>query len=135
MAIVVGVLCVFSVLVLLFRDFLQPVTILSAIPLSLGGALVALLVARSELDVPAMIGLVMLMGIGIIGALASILASYLVGGAEEEEETQTAAALRDFTAELAALRAEVEVLRASLEALPGATGSPRANRQSGAAPE
>ncbi len=43
MALVVGVLCVFSVLVLLFKDFLQPITILSAIPLSLGGALVALL--------------------------------------------------------------------------------------------
>jgi multidrug efflux pump subunit AcrB len=63
MAIVIGVLCVFCVLVLLFRDFLQPVTILSAIPLSLGGAFLALLMARSELDIPSMIGLVMLMGI------------------------------------------------------------------------
>jgi multidrug efflux pump subunit AcrB len=63
MAVVIGVLCVFCVLVLLFKDFLQPITILSSIPLSLGGAFVALLVARSELDVPAMIGLIMLMGI------------------------------------------------------------------------
>jgi len=63
MAIVIGVLCVFCVLVLLFHDFLQPVTILSAIPLSLGGAFLALLMAHSELDIPSMIGLVMLMGI------------------------------------------------------------------------
>lgn len=63
MAIVIGVLCVFCVLVLLFHDFLQPVTILSAIPLSLGGAFLALLMAGSELDIPSMIGLVMLMGI------------------------------------------------------------------------
>jgi hydrophobe/amphiphile efflux-1 (HAE1) family protein len=63
LALLTGLLCVFCVLVLLFGDFLQPVTILSAIPLSLGGAFVALLLGRSELDVPAMIGLVMLMGI------------------------------------------------------------------------
>jgi len=62
-AMITGVLCMFCVLVLLFRDFLQPITILSAIPLALGGAFVGLLVARSELDVPSMIGLVMLMGI------------------------------------------------------------------------
>jgi multidrug efflux pump subunit AcrB len=78
MAIVVGVLCVFSVLVLLFKDFLQPVTILSAIPLSLGGALVALLIARSELDVPAMIGLVMLMG--IVTKNSILLVEYAVVG-------------------------------------------------------
>jgi multidrug efflux pump subunit AcrB len=62
-AIIVGVLSVFCVLVLLFRDFLQPVTILSAIPLSLGGAFLALLVVHSELDIPSMIGFIMLMGI------------------------------------------------------------------------
>jgi len=63
MAIVVGVLCVFCVLVLLFADFLQPVTILSALPLSIGGAFLALLVAGSAFDIPSMLGLVMLMGV------------------------------------------------------------------------
>lgn len=62
-AIVTGLLCVFCVLVLLFKDVLQPITILSAIPLSLGGAFVALLLASSELNIPSMIGLIMLMGI------------------------------------------------------------------------
>ncbi|WP_218569559.1 MULTISPECIES: efflux RND transporter permease subunit [Gammaproteobacteria] len=63
LAIVTGILCMFCVLILLFKDFFQPITILSAIPLSLGGAFIALLLVGSELDVPSMIGLVMLMGI------------------------------------------------------------------------
>ena len=62
-ALLMALVCVFGVLVLLFKDVLQPVTILSAIPLSMGGAFVALLLMRAELDVPSMIGLVMLMGI------------------------------------------------------------------------
>jgi multidrug efflux pump subunit AcrB len=62
-AIAMGVLAVFCVLTLLFKDFFQPITILSAIPLSAGGAFVALLVGRSELDIPALIGLTMLTGI------------------------------------------------------------------------
>lgn len=63
LAIVAGVLCMFCVLVLLFKDFFQPLTILSAVPLSLGGAFISLLAMGSQLDVPSMIGLVMLMGI------------------------------------------------------------------------
>jgi len=62
-ALITGFLCIFCVLVLLFHDFLQPVTILSAIPLSAGGAFFALLIGRIELGVPAMIGLITLMGI------------------------------------------------------------------------
>jgi multidrug efflux pump subunit AcrB len=42
--------------VLLFGDFLQPITILSALPLSFGGAFVGPLVAHSELDLPSFIG-------------------------------------------------------------------------------
>jgi len=63
LALLVGALSIYAVLVLLFRDFLQPITILSAIPLSVGGAFIGLLLGRSELGLPAMIGLVMLMGI------------------------------------------------------------------------
>src|SRR5690606_23734749 len=81
MALVVGVLCIFCVLVLLFKDFLQPITILSAIPLSVGGAFLALLVAGSELDVPAMIGLVMLMG--IVTKNSILLVEYAVVGINE----------------------------------------------------
>jgi multidrug efflux pump subunit AcrB len=63
LAMVTGVLCVYLVLVLLFKDFLQPITILAALPLSVGGAFFALLIAREYMSMPAMIGLLMLMGI------------------------------------------------------------------------
>ncbi|MET0290248.1 MAG: efflux RND transporter permease subunit [Pseudoxanthomonas sp.] len=62
-AIAAGIACMFCVLVLLLKDAFQPLTILSAVPLSLGGALLALLVTGKALDVPSMIGMVMLMGI------------------------------------------------------------------------
>jgi len=58
-----GVLLVYFVLVLLFGGFLQPLTIMSALPLSLGGALMALLIAQKSLGVSAVIGVLMLMGI------------------------------------------------------------------------
>ncbi|MBV6898208.1 efflux RND transporter permease subunit [Xanthomonas euvesicatoria] len=63
LAILIATVCMLCVLIVLFNDFFQPMTILSAIPLSLGGAFIALLLFGSELDVPSMIGLVMLMGI------------------------------------------------------------------------
>jgi len=62
-ALAIAVLLIYCVLVLLFKDFFQPITILSAVPLSVGGALVALLLGRSEIGLPALIGLVMLLGI------------------------------------------------------------------------
>jgi multidrug efflux pump subunit AcrB len=62
-AMLIGVLCIYGVLVLLFTDFMQPVTILAALPLSIGGAIVALLVTGRALSMPSMIGLIMLMGI------------------------------------------------------------------------
>ena len=62
-AMAIGVLCIYGVLVLLFHDFMQPGTILAALPLSIGGAFVALLVTQKALSMPSMIGLVMLMGI------------------------------------------------------------------------
>jgi multidrug efflux pump subunit AcrB len=63
LAMLTGVLCIYIVLVILFKDFLQPLTILVALPLSLGGAFVALLVAGKSFSMPSLIGLVMLMGI------------------------------------------------------------------------
>lgn len=63
MAMAVGVFCIYAVLVLLFHDFLQPATILAALPLSIGGALLALLVTNNTMSMPAIIGLLMLMGI------------------------------------------------------------------------
>jgi multidrug efflux pump subunit AcrB len=59
----IGVLCIYMVLVLLFRDFMQPLTILAALPLSIGGAFVLLLATGKSFSMPSLIGLLMLMGI------------------------------------------------------------------------
>ncbi len=63
LAMAAGVLCIYMVLVLLFRDFVQPGTILVALVLAVPGAFAALLVTRSDVSMPALIGLIMLMGI------------------------------------------------------------------------
>lgn len=63
MAMAVGVFCIFAVLMLLFHRVLQPLTILMALPLSIGGAFVGLLVTGSSMSMPAMIGFILLMGI------------------------------------------------------------------------
>jgi multidrug efflux pump subunit AcrB len=62
-AIVTGVLMVLAVLVLLFVRVFQPITILSALPLSLGGAVLALVLTHTAFSLPVVIGLLMLMGI------------------------------------------------------------------------
>ncbi|MFC4314300.1 efflux RND transporter permease subunit [Steroidobacter flavus] len=63
LAMLTGVLCIYMVLVLLLKDFAQPVTVLAALVLSVPGAFLALFLTGSGLSMPAMIGLLMLMGI------------------------------------------------------------------------
>jgi len=63
LAMFTGVLCIYIVLVLLFKDFTQPVTILGALVLSIPGAFLALFLTHTAMSMPAMIGIVMLMGI------------------------------------------------------------------------
>jgi hydrophobe/amphiphile efflux-1 (HAE1) family protein len=58
-----GVMLIYAVLVLLFRDFFHPWTIMTALPLSIGGAFGALLIANQPLSLFVLIGLIMLMGI------------------------------------------------------------------------
>ncbi len=58
-----GLILVYIVLVLLFASFLQPVTILFSLPLSIGGAILALLITGRPLSMPVIIGILMLMGI------------------------------------------------------------------------
>jgi multidrug efflux pump subunit AcrB len=54
---------VYAVLVLLFGSFLQPITILFSLPLSIGGAIVALAITGQPISLPVVIGILMLMGI------------------------------------------------------------------------
>ena len=63
LAMLTGVLCIYIVLVLLFKDFVQPVTILAALVLSIPGAFLALYITQTAISMPSMIGLIMLMGI------------------------------------------------------------------------
>ncbi len=63
LAMLIGILCIYLVLVLLFKGFLHPFTILAALPLSLGGAFVGLLLGHKSFSMPSLIGLIMLMGI------------------------------------------------------------------------
>jgi multidrug efflux pump subunit AcrB len=63
LAMFTGVLCIYIVLVLLFRDFMQPATILCALILSIPGAFLALFLTHTAISMPSMIGIIMLMGI------------------------------------------------------------------------
>ena len=62
-AMTTGILMVFAVLVLLFARVLQPITILSSLPLSIGGAVLALALTHQSVSLGVMIGFLMLMGI------------------------------------------------------------------------
>lgn len=62
-AMLTGVLAVIMILALLFRDFFQPFTIITAMPLSFGGAACGLLLYDAALDMSSVIGILMLMGI------------------------------------------------------------------------
>ena len=58
-----GLMMVYGLLVLLFGSFLQPITILVSLPLSIGGAILALLLTHKAMSMPVVIGILMLMGI------------------------------------------------------------------------
>jgi multidrug efflux pump subunit AcrB len=58
-----GIFCVYAVLLLLYNNAFHPITILMAVPLSAGGAFGALLLSNNYLSLPALIGLLMLIGI------------------------------------------------------------------------
>jgi multidrug efflux pump subunit AcrB len=58
-----GLMMVYGLLVLLFGSFLQPITILVSLPLSIGGAIIALLLTHKAMSMPVVIGILMLMGI------------------------------------------------------------------------
>jgi HAE1 family hydrophobic/amphiphilic exporter-1 len=58
-----GVAMIYAVLVLLFRSFFKPITIISALPLAIGGAFMGLVVARESVSIPSLIGLLMLLGV------------------------------------------------------------------------
>ncbi|WP_181704008.1 efflux RND transporter permease subunit [Chthonobacter albigriseus] len=58
-----GILMVFVVLIVLFNNVFQPLTILASLPLSVGGVVLALLLTNNAVSMPVVIGILMLMGI------------------------------------------------------------------------
>ena len=76
MAMLTGVLCIYMVLALLLKDFVQPLTVLVALVLSVPGAMLALFLTGSTLSMPSMIGLIMLMGVATKNAI--LLIDYIV---------------------------------------------------------
>jgi multidrug efflux pump subunit AcrB len=76
LAMLTGVLCIYTVLVLLLKDFTQPLTILAAPMRSIPGAFVALFVTGTALSLPSMIGLIMLMGIATKNSI--LLIDYII---------------------------------------------------------
>ncbi|MCM2401019.1 efflux RND transporter permease subunit [Rhizobium sp. S153] len=62
-AMLLGLLLVLTVLILLFKDVIQPFTILLSLPLAIGGVAVALIITNNPLSMPVLIGILMLMGI------------------------------------------------------------------------
>ena len=81
-AMAVGILCIYLLLVVLFREFLQPITILSALPPSAGGALVFLFITGYQMSVPSLIGMLMLMG--IVTKNSILLVEYAVRAMQEQ---------------------------------------------------
>lgn len=81
-AFVTGVICMLCVLILLFKDPVQPFTILSAIPLALGGVFVALLLTGAELNLPVMIGVVLLTG--VVTKNSILLVEYAIMGMRQD---------------------------------------------------
>jgi multidrug efflux pump subunit AcrB len=91
LAMLTGIVCIYIVLVLLFKDLLHPLTILAALPLSLGGAFVGLLLAQKSFSMPSLIGLIMLMGVATKNSI--LLVEYAIVARRDRGMTRTEALL------------------------------------------
>ena len=91
-----AVLFIYAVLVLLFAGFLHPLTIMVALPLSIGGAIMGLLIFKEALGMYALIGIVMLMGLSTKNSI--LLVEYCLmtmqGGLSRAEAIQSAGEAR-----------------------------------------
>ncbi len=83
-----AVLFIYAVLVLLFGDFLHPITIMAALPFSLGGALLGLLITHKELGLFALIGIVLL--IGLVTKNSILLVDYALMNQKEGKSLKSA---------------------------------------------
>ncbi|MEW6319995.1 MAG: efflux RND transporter permease subunit [Acidobacteriota bacterium] len=96
LALVLAVAFIYIVLASQFESFLEPVIIMLALPLAIVGALLAILVTGNNLGMPAMIGVVMLMGLVTKNAilLVDVTNQHVRQGLPIEEAILTAGPLR-----------------------------------------
>ena len=76
MAFISGILLMYAVLVLLFKSFAYPVTIMAALPLAVGGAIIGLVISSTNFSLSALIGVLMLMGIAAKNSI--LLVDYVI---------------------------------------------------------
>jgi multidrug efflux pump subunit AcrB len=86
LAMAAGLVCIYMVLMLLFNSALRPLTILTAVPLSAGGAFGLLLLTQNYLSLPALIGLLMLIGVASKNSI--LLVDYAVMAEDEHGLSQ-----------------------------------------------
>ncbi len=86
-----GILLMYAVLVLLFKSFAYPITIMASLPLAIGGAFVALMVGGSSFSISSLIGVLMLMGIAAKNSI--LLVDYII--IAEQEGQSRLEAIRD----------------------------------------
>lgn len=72
MALFIGIIGVYLLLVAQFRSFVHPITVLSSIPLSLSGIAAALFIAGKPVSMPVMVGLILIVGMVINSAILLI---------------------------------------------------------------
>jgi len=97
MAIAAGLLLIYAVMTLLFQSFFKPIVILSALPLAIGGAFLALLALGMSLSMPSLIGLLMLLGLAAKNSI--LLVEYAI------EQERAGASQRDALIEACRERA------------------------------
>lgn len=80
-ALALAILFIYAILVLLYNNFFYPLAILTALPLSVGGAFLGLLITQKELGLFALIGIVLLMG--LVTKNAILLVDFALAGIKE----------------------------------------------------
>ena len=72
LAMLLAIVIVFMIMVATFKSLLQPLVLLTSIPFAATGAVAGLLITDTPLGVPAMVGLLMLIGIVVTNAIVLI---------------------------------------------------------------
>ncbi|NJO26470.1 MAG: efflux RND transporter permease subunit [Richelia sp. SL_2_1] len=83
-----AIMMIYAILVLLYNNFFHPITIMVALPLCLGGTLLALMIAQKALGLYALIGIVLL--VGIVTKNSILLVDYTIMGLEQGKKQRQA---------------------------------------------